>query len=327
LSSIDINSPLKIRGVELRNRLMLAPVNGVFDTPFRTICLEMNPGLTYSEMMNARSISGKHVIKNKMLMRGEGERPFAIQISEHVPELLASAARVIEEHKLAEWIDFNCGCPSRTVTNSGNGSALMRSPELLGSLVKAIRENTSLPFSVKIRAGWDDLSRNAIEIAAIAEDNGADLVTVHGRTRTQMYGGKADWDMIAQVKDKLSIPVIGNGDIFTYEDARKMLEQTSCDGVMIARGAFGNPWLIRRILGKNDILVPTLDEIESVILKHIDLQDKLGIGTHRLRRMRKHIPWYIKGLANATKLRVRMNAIGNRAEMEATVREYFEYIT
>lgn len=324
---IDINSPISIRGLTLKNRLFLAPVNGVFDTPYRMITLPFGPGLTFSEMMNARSISGKHVIEKSMLMRGEGEKPFAMQISEHDPELLTWSARIIEEEHLAEWVDLNSGCPSRTVINSGNGAALMKDPKLFASLVAAIRESTSLPFSVKIRAGWDDSNRNAVEIARIAQEEGADLVTVHGRTRAQMYHGDSDRGIIAEVKAALSIPVIGNGDVFSWADARRMLEETGCDGVMVARGAYGNPWLLSRILRNDDMLQPTPDERMKIILLHVEYLCRYGDKKHSIRRMRKHIPWYIKGLPNATAFRSQLNSIDDRMEMETAVRNYFKYIS
>jgi len=324
---IDINTPISIRGLTLKNRLFLAPVNGVFDTPFRMITLPFGPGITFSEMMNARSISGRHVIEKSMLMRGEGEKPFAMQISEHDPELLSWSAHVIESEKLAEWVDLNSGCPSRTVINSGNGAALMKQPRLFASLVAAIRKSTGLPFSVKIRAGWDDSNRNAVEIARLAQEEGADLVTVHGRTRAQMYHGHSDRVIIGEVKAALSIPVIGNGDVFSWADARCMLEETGCDGVMVARGVYGNPWLLSRILCNNDELQPTLDERRRVILTHIDYLCRYGDKAHSIWRMRKHIPWYIKGLPDAAAFRAQLNTIDERTELEDAVENYFEYLS
>ena len=319
----SIRDPLTVGGLTLRNRLFLAPVDGVFKRSFRRIAADMGVGLTCSEMIAARGFEYSAKIQDQARPADE-ERPFCVQLSEHDPEILARAARRIEDRKGADIVDLNMGCPSRTVVNSGNGSALLKSPERVRDIVRAVRKAIRLPLSVKIRIGWDDPSRNALEISKIIEEEGADLITVHGRTRAQMFGGAADWNAIGEVKAKRSIPVIGNGDVFSAETARELLARTGCDGVMIARGAFGNPWLIRRILRDDDAFTPSHEERRDTILAHLRAEcEQLG-EDGGVKFFRKHLAWYVKGLPGAATFRREAMIIPERNALEERIHLFFE---
>ncbi len=321
-----LSSPIRIGSCTIRNRLFLAPVDGVFDRAFRLLAVQHGVGLTCSEMVSAR---GLRYSKSKFLDKIIGdpqESPYQVQLSEHEPQLLADAARWLQEDGIADIVDLNMGCPSRLVTGSGNGSALMKSPELVASIVREVRKAIDLPLTVKIRAGWDDSNRNAVDIAWICQEEGADAVTVHGRTRSQAFGGKADWEIIGRVKRRLSIPVIGNGDVVSAADARRIREVSNCDGIMIARGAFGNPWLIDRILKDDESIAPDLDELEETILLHIDLQCRICEEKLAIPRLRKHLAWYVKGLYGAAAFRRTAFILSSRTELETAIRDYFKQL-
>ena len=321
---IDILKPLAVGGLRLKNRLLLAPVDGVFDRSFRVLAMRHGVALTCSEMICARGIRfNKGRLLQKIRPAGE-EKPYQVQLSDHEPGILAEAARFIEGEGLADIIDLNMGCPSRLVVRSGNGAALMRDPKLVARIVQSVRGAIGLPLSIKIRAGWDDTEKNAVEIAGIAASEGADMVTVHGRTRAGKFSVPADWTVIAAVKAALAIPVIGNGDVFSAGAARSLMRKTGCDGVMIARGAFGEPWLIDRILKDDDGIRPSLDERRREILGQIAIECGQFEEATAVKRMRKHLAWYVKGLPGAAIFRREAFVIPDRAGLERYVEGYFK---
>lgn len=316
-------TPLTLGSVTLPNRLILAPVDGVFDAPFRAIFKEMGVGLTVSEMISARSIGhAAHVLKEKAA-RSAGERPFAVQLCDHDPDYLARATKRVIEEGWAELIDLNLGCPSKQVTGSGNGSALLRDPPLVARLIRAMRAATAAPLSVKIRAGWDAASINYLEIGRIAESEGADWLTFHPRTRAQMFGSRADWTMIGELKARLTIPVVGNGDITSAESARRLLRETGCDGVMVARAGFGDPWLIRRILENDDTRFPSPAERLAVILDHFARHCAFLPERAAVTSFRKHVGPYVKGLRGASAFRDQAMHIAKAQELAEAFKAFF----
>ena len=318
---------MKIGTLELENNVFLAPMAGVTDLPFRILCKEMGCGLVYSEMVSAKGILYDNKNTTELLEIDPKERPVAVQLFGSDPEILGAMAKKIESYPI-DIIDVNMGCPAPKIVKNGEGSCLMKTPELVGKIVKSLVESQSKPVTIKFRKGFDDDHINAVEIAKIAEANGAAAVAVHGRTREQYYSGKADWDIIKQVKATVNIPVIGNGDIFTPQDAKNLLEHTGCDAIMVGRGAQGNPWIFKRILHylKTGELLPepTAQERVEKALRHSQmLIDYKGeyIG---IREMRKHMAWYMKGLPGAAELRGKLNYAETMAEMEALLRGYLE---
>lgn len=316
---------MKIGHLELENNVFLAPMAGVTDLPFRILCKEMGCGLVYSEMVSAKGILYDNKNTTELLEIDPKERPVAVQLFGSDPEILGAMAKKIEPYPI-DIIDVNMGCPAPKIVKNGEGSCLMKTPELVGKIVKSLVESQSKPVTIKFRKGFDDDHINAVEIAKIAEANGASAVAVHGRTREQYYSGKADWDIIKQVKAVVNIPVIGNGDVFTPQDAKNLLEYTGCDAIMVGRGAQGNPWIFKRILHylhTGEILPePTAEERVEKALRHAEmLIDYKGeyIG---IREMRKHMAWYMKGLPGAAELRGKLNHAENRAELEALLRGY-----
>jgi nifR3 family TIM-barrel protein len=316
---------MEFADIKLENKVFLAPMAGVTDMPFRVICREQGCGLVYTEMVSAK---GMHYndIKSKALTRiTEDERPAAVQIFGSDPDILAGIAKQLDDSD-ACLIDINMGCPAPKITKNGEGSALMKRPDLVGQIVKAVSSASSKPVTVKIRKGWDDSSINAVEIAKIAEDNGAKAVTVHGRTREQYYSGKADWEIIKKVKEAVSIPVIGNGDIFSPKEAGRMLKETNCDAIMVGRGAQGNPWIFKKILHyfETGEILPdsTPEEKIKMIIRHMDMLVELK-GMHiGICEMRKHIAWYIKGLKNATFVKEKVFRLTLKDEIISLLEEY-----
>jgi nifR3 family TIM-barrel protein len=298
---------------------------GVTDMPFRVICREQGCGLVYTEMVSAK---GMHYndIKSKALTRiAEDEKPAAVQIFGSDPDILAEIAKQLDDSD-ACLIDINMGCPAPKITKNGEGSALMKRPDLVGQIVRAVSSASSKPVTVKIRKGWDDSSINAVEIAKIAEDNGAKAITVHGRTREQYYSGKADWGIIKKVKEAVSIPVIGNGDIFSPKEAQRMLKETNCDAIMVGRGAQGNPWIFKKMLHyfeTGEILPdPTPEEKIKMIIRHMEMLVELK-GMHiGICEMRKHIAWYIKGLKNATFVKEKVFRLTSKDEIISLLEQY-----
>lgn len=309
---------MQIGSLKLENNVFLAPMAGITDRPFRTLCHEMGSGLVYSEMVSAKGIYYNNENTKQLLDIGEEEMPAALQLFGSEPEIMGAMGKKIEGIN-AGIIDINMGCPVPKVVKNGEGSALMKTPELAGRIIKALVEMQKKPVTIKIRKGFDDTCINAVEMAQIAEENGASAVAVHGRTREQYYSGKADWDIIKNVKKAISIPVIGNGDIFKPQDAADMLEYTGCDAVMIARGAQGNPWIFKRTIAylENGILLdePTPQEKVSMALRHarmlIDYKGEF-VG---VRQMRAHMAWYIKGVQGASVIRDKINHCESYEEM------------
>ena len=303
---------MNIGNVSLDNRVFLSPMAGVTDLPFRLICKQKGCGMLYTEMINAKALCYNDENTKKMTKIEDEEHPIAIQIFGSEPEYMGRAAEILNSHS-NEILDINMGCPAPKVIKNGDGSALMKNPKLAEQVMRAVVEHCTKPVTIKIRKGWDDNSVNAVEIAKIAEQAGISALAIHGRTREQYYSGKADWDIIKEIKDSISIPVIGNGDVFEIEDAINMLEKTNCDAIMIGRGAQGNPWIFNRInhyMQTGEILAkPTAEEKISTAIEHM----KLAVAEHgeyvAVREMRKHIGWYIKGLKNSARYRDEINKL------------------
>lgn len=319
-------SELTIGNVTLDNNIILAPMAGVSDLPFRLLCREQGAGLVCMEMVSAKAIYYNNRNTESLMEIHPQEMPVSLQLFGSDPVIISEMAKRIEERPFS-FLDINMGCPVPKVVNNGEGSALMKNPglveEILKSLVKAIRK----PVTVKIRKGFNDESVNAVEIAKIAESCGVAAVAVHGRTREQYYSGHADWDMIAQVKDAVKIPVIGNGDVDTPQAAERMLAQTGCDGVMIGRAAQGNPWLFREIreyLEKGVILPrPSNQEKKEVILRHAALQLEYKGEYTGVREMRKHLAWYTVGMPHSARFRQMINSMETMDELLAGVESIF----
>ncbi|MCC0637821.1 MULTISPECIES: tRNA dihydrouridine synthase DusB [unclassified Clostridioides] len=318
---------MKIGNLELKNKVFLSPMAGVTDLPFRLICKEQECGLLYTEMINGKALCYDDENTKKMLKIEKEEHPVAVQIFGSEPDFMGRAAEIMNEYP-NEILDINMGCPAPKVVKNGDGSALMKNPKLAEQVLKAVVKNSKKPVTLKIRKGWDDNSINAVEIAKIAEACGISALAIHGRTREQYYTGKADWNIIADIKKNLNIPVIGNGDVFTIEDSINMLDKTGCDAIMIGRGAQGNPWIFKRInhyMNTGEILPePTLNEKISTAIKHL----KLAVEEHgeyvAVREMRKHIAWYLKGLRNSARLRDEINKIEDYQEVVSKLEYYME---
>ena len=316
---------LNIGGIATKNNVFLAPMAGITDAVYRIICKEMGCGLVYSEMVSAKGISHNNTNTKKMLYVDEKERPAVIQLFGSDPKIMGEMAAVLNGYPDIDILDINMGCPAPKIVKNGEGSALPLDPELAGRVIYAVAENSDKPVTVKIRKGFDDEHINAVEMAKIAEKNGAAAVTLHGRTREQYYSGKADWDIIARTKDALkNIPLIGNGDIFTPEDAKEMMCYTNCDAVMIGRGAQGNPWIFRRsahYLETGELLpLPTNEERIDMALRHLKMLVDYKGENVGVREMRKHIGWYIKGLPHSAEMRVKVNSTSGYENMAELLR-------
>lgn len=317
---------MKIGNVQLENNVCLAPMAGVTDLPYRLLCKEQGCGLVYTEMISAKAVYFNNKNTNLLMQIEEKERPVAMQLFGCDPDLMAEMAKkIVDEHSQIDIMDINMGCPVPKVVNNGEGSGLMKQPGLVGEIVKKVSRAIPIPLTIKIRKGFDDYLINAVEIAKIAEANGAAAVGVHGRTREQYYSGKADWDIIRQVKEAITIPVLGNGDVFTPKDAKAMLHETGCDGILIGRGAQGNPWLFKRIihyLESGDLLpLPTLQEIVEMIQRHMAMLCAYKGEYIAIREMRKHISWYTKGLPGSANLRRSINQLESLEAIEDKLEE------
>ena len=311
--------PLKIGSVTLPNNLILAPMAGVTDLPFRLLCKEQGASLLCMEMVSAKAILDKNRNTESLLEIDPRENPVSLQLFGSDPEIISKIAHQIED-KPFDILDLNMGCPVPMIVNNGEGSALMKNPKLAGEIIRETVKAIDKPVTVKIRKGFDDEHINAVEMAKIAEDAGAAAVAVHGRTREQFYSGRADWDIIRQVKEAVSIPVIGNGDLLTAEDVIAMEQRTGCDGFMIARGAQGNPWIFRKILhyfetGEH-LAKPTLEEVTQMILRHARMMLEFKGEYIGIREIRKHAAWYTAGYPNSARLRVAINNVESFEALE-----------
>ena len=310
---------LTIGNVTLPNNLILGPMAGVTDLPFRLLCKEQGAGLLCTEMISAKAILYNNRNTKELMAINPKENPVSLQLFGSDPKIMAEIAKQIEEHPF-DILDINMGCPVPKIVNNHEGSALMKDPLLAGQIIEAVAGAIQKPVTVKIRKGFDDEHINAVEMAHIAQESGAAAIAVHGRTREQYYSGKADWDIIRRVKEAVRIPVIGNGDLLTAQDVIAMEEQTGCDGFMIARGAQGNPWIFAQILhyfetGEH-LSKPPMEEVIRMILRHAKMMlewkgDYIGI-----REIRKHAAWYTAGYPDSAKLRVAINAVESYEELE-----------
>ncbi|WP_027625363.1 tRNA dihydrouridine synthase DusB [Clostridium lundense] len=321
---------MRIANLEFENNVFLAPLAGVTDIAFRGICKRMGCGLVYTEMVSAKALYYNNDNTKSMLQFSEEEVPAAVQIFGSEPEVMARACDYFNDDPNICLVDINMGCPAPKIVKNGEGSALMKNTKLAAEIVRTVKRASVKPVTVKFRKGFDDNNINAIEFAKALEDAGVDAITIHGRTRQQMYEGKADWDIIRRVKEAIKIPVIGNGDVFTPEDAIRIVEETNCDGIMIGRGALGNPWIFRQIqqkLSGAPISYPMPKEVIDVCIEHFKRAVSYH-GEHRaVREMRKHIAWYIKGLKNCTKIKNMINYEQQASKIINILEEYKEELT
>lgn len=322
---------MKIGSIEIKGRVFLAPMAGVSDVVYRVICKEMGAGLTYSEMVSAKGLYYKDKKTEELMIIDERERPSVVQIFGSDVEVMKSVTYdYLNKRDDIDIIDINMGCPTPKIVKNGDGSALMKEPKKIGEIVKGITSVSIKPVTVKIRAGWDDSNINAVEVAKIIEDNGASAIAIHGRTREQFYSGKADWSIIKKVKEAITIPIIGNGDICSPEDGLRMIEETNCDAIMIGRGSRGNPWIFKRTVAllEEGINLPLPSQTERIdmCLKHLRALCNLRGERIGVKEMRKHIAWYIKGMRDSAEVKNKINSITDREQMENELIKYRELI-
>lgn len=318
---------MNIGKVKLKSNVFLAPMAGVTDIAFRGLCVEMGCGLVYTEMVSAKGLFYNSKNTEQLLQVSEEEKPVAVQIFGSDPYIMAKTCDYFNDREDICILDINMGCPVPKIVKNGEGSALMRSPKLAAEIVREVKKASSKPVTVKFRKGYTHLEVNAVDFAKEMEQAGAEAVAVHGRTREQMYEGKADWDIIKQVKENISIPVIGNGDVFSAKAALNIAEHTNCDGIMVARGAQGNPWLFKQIeqaLSGKEVTYPTAEEKLQLCIRHLELSNNY-YGEHRaVREMRKHIAWYIKGLKDCTEIKNAINAETGVEKVAYILKKYKE---
>lgn len=313
--------PLKIGTLTLRNNLIAAPMAGLSSLPYRMLAMECGCGLAISEMVSAEGVVRAQKRTRRYFENNKCVRPFGLQIFGADPSAISEAICELK-HEPIDLIDINMGCPVKKVVSKGAGSALMRTPKLASQIIKAARSATNLPLTVKIRAGWDDESINCVEISRVAEVFGADAVTIHPRTRMQQFKGSSDWRLIAKVKSKIKIPVIGNGDVHTRDDAIRMLTETGCDGIMIGRAAVGNPWIFAQILRKENAL-PTPIERGKTAVRHLQLLKSFLDERTAVLNMRAILPWYGKGLRGIRRLTQCCNQITTASDLATEIEKFF----
>lgn len=316
---------LKIGDVELENNVILAPMAGITDLPFRMMCEKYNPGLVCTEMVSAKGLYYNDE-KTKILLNTENEkRPIAMQIFGSDIDSMVAATRYLND--IADIIDINMGCPAPKVVKNGDGSKLLLDLQLAGKIVEAVVKESTRPVTVKFRKGWDENNIVAVEAAKVFEEAGASAITIHGRTRTQYYSGMSDLDIIKQVKQVVNIPVIGNGDIKDGKSALKMFEYTGVDGIMIGRASMGNPFIFKEViefLRGNEVEKPSKEEVLKAMLEHINLSVNVKGENIGIKEMRKHLSGYIKGMPNSAEAREKINKIDEKEELEQYLKEYFE---
>lgn len=320
---------MKIANIELKNDVFLAPMAGVTDIAFRELCKELGCGLLYTEMVSAKGLYYGSSNTEALMRISALEKPVAIQIFGNDPKIMASACEIFNTRDDICIVDVNMGCPVNKIVKNGEGSALMQNPKLAAEIIKEMKKVSKKPVTVKFRKGFDSNNVNAVEFAKYMEDAGIDAIAVHGRTREQMYEGKADWDIIKAVKESVKVPVIGNGDVFSVEDAIRIKEITNCDAIMIARGARGNPWIFREVMqaiNGEAIVYPTAVERIEMCIRHLDLAVKYYEEIKAVREMRKHTGWYVKGLSNCSEIKDKINTKDSYDEARQVLLIYKEYL-
>lgn len=308
---------MKIGNIELKNNIILAPMAGVTDMPFRILCKEQGCGLVYSEMVSAKGMHYNDSKTQNLICIDEFERPVSVQIFGSDENIMASTAYNLSNKKV-DIIDINMGCPTPKITKNGEGVALMRNPEKVEKIIKNVVKSTDKPVTVKFRLGWDFDTINVLELSKIAEQSGISAIAIHGRTREMFYSGIANWEIIKKVKENILVPIIGNGDIRNLDDAKRIIELTNCDGIMIGRAAQGNPWIFAEIesgLKGKKFEAPSFFEKKKTIIRHLEMLVKIKGEKTGILEMRKHFAWYIKGYKNATKLKEKIFKLSNYSEV------------
>lgn len=316
---------LKIGNIEIENPVFLAPMAGISDLPYRVLAKEQGCGLVYTEMISAKGLYYENKKTNRLLDIAKNEKAIALQIFGSEAEIMAKIAEQLNPLPF-QILDINMGCPAPKIVKNGDGSALMKQPKRAGEIISAVVRASEKPVTIKIRKGWDQSTINAVEIAVIAQEMGAKAIAIHGRTREEYYSGQADWDIIKQVKKETTIPVIGNGDVFSPEDAKNMMEYTGCDAIMIGRAAQGNPWIFKRtthyLKTKELLPFPSTQEIIDMILRHTEMLVQYKGEKLAIKEMRKHIAWYTKGLDKATSLRRESNKLRTQSQVKELFLDY-----
>ena len=320
----------KIGNIEIKNKVVIAPMAGVSNIAFRTIMKEFGAGLVYAEMVSDRALNYRNEKTMKMIKVVPEERPLSMQVFGGDKDSIVRGAIIIDQESDCDIIDINMGCPVSKVVKSDAGAKLLLNPNKIYEIVKAVVESVKKPVTVKMRTGWDSNTIFAVEIAKLCEKAGAKAIAVHGRTRVQMYTGEADWETIRQVKEAVNIPVIGNGDVLTPEDAERMIKETNCDAVMIGRGVLGNPWLVKQTIeyletGKYQKDIPYQEKIKHLI-DHMNKLINLKGEKIALLEMRSHAAWYVKGLRGATHVKRRISHLKTKKELIELFDEYIEYL-